>query len=433
MLSGPKRFTFALCLLMTPVLAAGQDHQHPAPPPGDHAGHETAGAHGSFEPHEASGTSWVPDTTPMAGPHLRAGRWDMMLHGTAYLQYLEEVAPIHRGAHQFGSINWFMAIARRPLGGGHVGARTMISIEPWTISGCGYPDLLATGELCDGDGLHDRQHPHDLFMEVAAEYAHPLKPGMTWHVYGGPAGEPALGPPAFPHRRSAMPNPVAPIAHHWLDSTHITFGVVTAGLSGARWRAEASAFNGREPDEARHGFDLAPLDSVAARLTLRPRATLALQLSAGRLESAEQEFASGPHYDITRMTASAAYEGRAWAGRTLAAMLAWGSNLERGQRTHAALLEGSLWLTARDVVFARGEINGKPSHALHIHEQPNAILTVGKIQGGYTRFLSPHDHLQLGVGGALSAALVPPSIRPQYGGIGTGVAVFAVVRPSPSP
>ena len=114
-------------------------------------------------------------------------------------------------------------------------------------------------------------------------------------------------------------------------------------------------------------------------------------------------------------------------------MLAWGSNLERGQRTHAALLEGSLWLTARDVVFGRGEINGKPSHALHVHEQPNAIFTVGKIQGGYTRFLSPHDHLQLGVGGALSAALVPPSIRPQYGGVGTGVAVFAVVRPSPSP
>jgi hypothetical protein len=432
MLARPRRFTpiaavaLATIVAVQPVLA--QEHQHPAAPAD--TDHESHLSHDLFPAFESSGTSWAPATTPMAGTHRQAGAWRLMLHGSLFLQYLDEVAPIHRGARQAGSINWFMVRARRPLAGGRAGARTMISLEPLTIPGCGYPDLLATGELCDGDGLHDRQHPHDLFMEVAAEFERPFRRGGTlaWHVYGGPAGEPALGPPAFPHRSSAMPNPVAPIGHHWLDATHITFGVVTAGLSGRRWRAEASAFNGREPDERRYGFDLAPLDSFAGRLTFRPHATVAIQVSGGRLESAEQEFAGGARYDIARVTASASYERATRTGRPLAAMLAWGSNLERSQRTHAALLEGSLGLTARDVVFVRGELNSKPAHALHIHEQPLAILTVGKIQGGYTRFLHTRAGLQMGLGGALSAALVPPSIQPNYGGVGVGVGLFALVR-----
>ena len=45
--------------------------------------------------------------------------------------------------------------------------------------------------------------------------------------YGAIAGEPALGPVAFPHRNSAMADPLATLGHHWMDSTHITFGVLT--------------------------------------------------------------------------------------------------------------------------------------------------------------------------------------------------------------
>jgi hypothetical protein len=304
----------------------------------------------------------------------------------------------------------------------------MLSLEPWTIPGCGYPDLLASGELCDGDGLHDRQHPHDLFMEVAAEYEHPLgtDTNLAWHVYGGPAGEPALGPPAFPHRASAAGNPVAPISHHWLDVTHISFGVVTAGLSGRRWRAEASAFNGREPDESRGGFDFGPLDSFSGRLTFRPRERVALQVSAGRIESAEQDFAGGARYDITRATASAIYtDGR------VAATLAWGTNVERGQQTHAGLAEATIGLTGGHSLFGRAELNSKPSHTLHIHEQPGAILTVGKLQGGYAHYARMTKALQMGLGGSLSAGLVPRSIQPNYDGVGIGVGVFAVIRPSP--
>jgi hypothetical protein len=355
------------------------------------------------------------------------GGWTLRLHGNLFVQYLQEWAPIHRGSRQLGSINWFMAEARHPLAGGRAGLRTMLSLEPWTIQGCGYPDLLASGELCQGDGLHDRQHPHDLLMEVAAEYEHPFRAGgaLAWRVYGGPAGEPALGPPAFPHRASAAVNPVAPISHHWLDATHISFGVVTAGLSGRRWRAEASAFNGREPDEARGGFDFGRLDSVSARLTIQPRESLALQVSAGRLESAEQDFAHGPRYDITRVTASALYtQGR------LAAALAWGTNTERGQQTHAGLAEATVTLTGADTLFGRAELNGKPSHSLHIHEQPGAILTMGKLQSGYVRYVRRTSPFRLGLGGSVSAALVPPSIQPNYGGVGLGIGVFTVIQPS---
>ena len=189
-----------------------------------------------------------------------------MLHGNAFLQLLDEQAPEHRGATQAGSTNWVMAMARRAVGPTRFGLRTMVSLEPWTIRGCGYPNLLATGEFCDGDSIHDRQHPHDLFMELAAQVDRPLSGALRWEAYGALVGEPALGPPAFPHRVSALPNPLSPIAHHWLDATHITFGVVTAGVYDAKSKAEMSVFNGREPDERRYDFDFAALDSVAGRV-----------------------------------------------------------------------------------------------------------------------------------------------------------------------
>ena len=176
------RHVAAVCLatlVMTGGLSAQQQGHdgHTAPqdphaghvqPQDQHAGHE--GATAGFSTREASGTAWLPDATPMYGFHRTAGTWQVMFHGNAFMQFLYEGGEEHRRSHQAGSINWFMAMARRPLGGGRLGVRGMVSLEPWTIPGCGYPDLLATGETCDGDSIHDRQHPHDLFMELAVEY-----------------------------------------------------------------------------------------------------------------------------------------------------------------------------------------------------------------------------------------------------------------------
>src|SRR5262245_49031777 len=248
---------------------------------------------------DGSGTAWLPDESPMYAVHSIKGAWTLMFHGNAFLQYLKESG--NRGDDQFGSINWIMGMAERRVGPGRLGLRGMFSAEPWSIRGCGYPDLLATGEECGSEQIHDRQHPHDLFMELAAIYDAPLAGNVRWQVYGGPAGEPALGPVAYPHRLSALPNPLAPISHHWLDSTHITFGVVTGAAYGRTWKAEASVFNGREPDEKRTNIDVAALDSVSRRLWFLPSPRVALQVSAGHLNEAEPGAAGAARVDVNRI------------------------------------------------------------------------------------------------------------------------------------
>jgi hypothetical protein len=251
-----------------------------------------------------SGTSWLPDDSPMRGAMWDAGPWSLMLHGAGFLQYIQTTGA--RGDHEVGSVNWFMGMAERAVAGGPLTFRGMLSLEPLTVGRCGYPDLLQTGELCLGSPLHDAQHPHNLFMELAADYRHALTSSLAIEIYGGPAGEPALGPVAFPHRPSATGSPTAPVSHHWLDSTHVSFGVVTAGAYGRRWKAEASVFNGREPDDRRYRLELAPLDSYSGRVWWLPSPQWSVQVSAGHLKDAEARPA-GPREDVARITASATY------------------------------------------------------------------------------------------------------------------------------
>ena len=387
---------------------------------------------------ESSGTSWQPAATPMTGVHASLGGWMLMGHANVFAQFLYESGEVHRTSHQAGSINWFMGSARRSAGRGRLGLRAMFSAEPWTIAGCGYPNLLATGEVCDGDTIHDLQHPHDLFMELAADYDRPLADGLRLHVYAALAGEPALGPPGFPHRASAMLNPIAPIAHHWLDSTHIAFGVVTAGLSGTQWRVEASAFNGREPDDQRLGLELAPLDSVSARIALLPGDRWALQVSAGHLNESEAGLGSQPRQDVDRATASAMYSRTITFGASWATIVAYGVNRETGaipggtleQTTHAVLAESSLRSpSGRHTWFGRFEIVGKPAHDLHVHEYITHVFTVGKVQAGYLRQFRTIKGWAPGVGGHLNLSLLPPLLAPRYNGrIAPGVGVFGSLR-----
>jgi hypothetical protein len=404
-----------------------------------HAGASTA----IFNPaREASGTSWLPDETPMHSVHRQFGAWDVMLHGTAFAQLLYEPGEKHRtggfATTQVSSVSWAMGRARRRAGSGRFGLRAMLSVEPWTVSDCGFINLLANGEMCEGDTIHDRQHPHDLFMEVAADYERPLHKSLRWQLYAGLAGEPALGPAGFPHRLSAMPNPIAPITHHWLDSSHITFGLVTTGIYTHRWKAEASVFNGREPDAARADLDLGPLDSVSGRFTFMPTPRLALQASAGHLHAAEAEFAPQPRSTVNRGTASATYHRldghRVWA-TTMAYGVNAGSEVIPGDVvdlvTHAALLETNLTMGDRDTWFGRFEIVGKPGHDLHVHEAPVTIFTVAKIQAGYVRTFWTGKGMATGVGGTVSVSMVPPALESRYSGrFAPGFGVFLTVRPS---
>jgi len=408
---------------------------------GGHEGH-VHGPASLFAPRDTSGTAWLPDAAPMSGIHETWGRWESMFHGIVFGQFLIEPGDRHRtggfSTHQFSSVNWVMASTRRRAGSGWIGLRGMASLEPWTIGDCGYISFLATGENCEGDTIHDRQHPHDAVMELAAEYDRPLGKSLRWQIYGGLAGEPALGPPAFPHRVSAELNPIAPIGHHWLDSSHVTFGLVTTGVYNAKWKAEASLFNGREPDEDRTDLDLGPLDAFSGRITLAASRQLVLQVSAAHLEQAEFEFPPLPRGDVDRVTASVTWQRPLGGDSYLAATLAWGLNSalelvpEGAFRSHtnAGLLETSLTLHDRHTLFGRAEAVQKPAHDLHAHEYATAIFTVGKLQAGYVRELTVARSFRAGVGGTFALSLVPPELVSRYGGRAVpGFGVFVSLRP----
>jgi hypothetical protein len=427
-------------LLLSLASAAGAAAQQVAPPVHQHE--TSAGAVELFPARDGSGTSWLPDATPMHGA-MRAWRgWTVALHGEAFAQFLYEPGDRHRtggfSTRQFSSPNWGMLMARRAAGAGRVGVRVMASLDPWTVPGCGYLSFLATGETCENDTIHDRQHPHDLFMEVAADYDRPLRGAWRWQVYGGLSGEPALGPTAFPHRLSAAFNPIAPIGHHWLDATHITFGVVTAGVYDHKWKLEVSAFNGREPDESRGGFDLAPLDSVSGRLSFVPTPRVALQVSAGHLNEAELEFAPQPRADVDRMTASITYhrpfDGGIWASSAAFGVNSSSEALPEGTfeaATQAWLFESSATMRERHTLFGRIELVEKPAHDLHAHEFPTSIFSVAKLQTGYVRQLRPWNGLVPGVGGMASVSLVPSALSSRYGGrAAPGFGLFLTLRPA---
>jgi YHS domain-containing protein len=395
----------------------------PAPASDEHAGHDI----GSMA-REGSGTAWLPDSSPMYALHQQKGAWMLMAHENGFLQYLHESGS--RGAGQLGSVNWIMGMAGRNVGTGHLGLRGMFSAEPWAIRGCGYPDLLASGEQCHGEEIHDRQHPHDLAMEISAEYDAPVAGTVRWQVYGGPAGEPALGPVAFPHRISATPNPLAPMTHHWLDSTHVSFGVVTGGVYGKRWKAETSVFNGREPDEKRTNFDFGALDSVSGRLSFLPTAHLAFQVSAGRLTGAEAADGGGPRIDVTKATASVTYHTALHKDGIWATTVAWGRNAETDHATNALLIETNLTVDDRNTWFGRVEAAGKTAHDLDVTTVSEAF-TVAKLQGGYTRYLQARRGFTPGLGATLSAGIVPKELEAAYGRrVNAGAGVFVTLRPA---
>jgi hypothetical protein len=227
-----------------------------------------------------------------------------------------------------------------------------------------------------------------------------------------------------------MPSPIAPIAHHWLDATHITYGVVTGGVYRERWKAETSVFNGREPDEARTGFDFGALDSWSGRVWLLPTKQWALQASAGRLTEAEAGHDDGPRTDVTRLTASATYHRTLGPGSIWASTVAWGRNREPGsEATHALLAETNVTLDERDTWFGRVELAAKSGHDLAIATPGR--FTVARLAAGYTRYLAAWNGLKPGLGAALSAGIVPESLRSAYGKrVKFGGGAFVTIRPA---
>ena len=390
------------------------DHTaHAAMPAADHNAHlmHMTGALGAYTmTRDASGTSWQPESTPMEAIHGQAGPWSTMLHGFINIALADAGGP--RGDSKIFSQSMFMAMAHRPFGGGSLSLRGMISLDP-TMGKDGYPLLFQTGETADGvTPLIDRQHPHDFLMELAAIYSHTLGASSSVFLYAGYPGEPALGPPTFMHRFSGMENPDAPIGHHWLDATHITFGVLTAGIVWNNFKFEGSVFNGREPDQYRWGFDPLRLDSTSFRLTWNPTANWSAQASWGSLNSPE---ALEPDIDQDRITASVTYN-RPLASGNWQTTLAWGRNDKKpGEVTSAILLESGVSWNAH-TIFGRVEHAEKDElfddEANPLHHD---TFGVSKFSLGYVYDIPITQHVKLGVGAVGSAHAFPDELDPYYG------------------
>jgi hypothetical protein len=268
-----------------------------------------------------SGTAWQPASSIMPMMHKQVDDWLLMFHYNIVAGVNAQGGP--RGVTKFESANWFMPSAMRRVGPGTLELRGMFSAEPFTFPPGGSPLLFQTGETYKGELLIDRQHPHDLFMELSATYTLPLGERGTWFVYGGYPGEPALGPTAFMHRTSASENTSAPLSHHLQDSTHISFGVVTSGFTYRWFKLEGSIFNGREPGENRYNFEANPWTSRSARLWFAPNDNWSIQVSHGFLRNPEA-LAPG---DVRRTTASISYNRKFERGNW-ASSLIWGRNHE---------------------------------------------------------------------------------------------------------
>jgi hypothetical protein len=448
---GKPGTVLTIALLCGLPLAAQHEHHPPAPPaeaqpeePGEHAGmdhanmagmdmaghgdgHEMPGMLGPYKmSREASGTAWQPESAPHSGLHTMRGDWHLMAHGFLDLVYDDQDGP--RGDQKLFSENMLMGMAVRPLGmdrRGRLGFRAMISAEPWTVGDEGYPLLLQTGETADGrTPLVDRQHPHDLFMELAGTYSHDLGPDGSVFVYLGLPGEPALGPPAYLHRFSGMENPEAPLGHHWLDSTHITFGVATLGWLQGGFKLEGSAFKGREPDEDRTDIEDPKLDSWAVRASWQPAPDWSFQVSRGHLNSPEQ---LEPEIDKDRTTASVIYN-RPLADGNWQTTFAWGRNVSNpGETTDSFLLESAAALAARHTLFGRAERQENDELAGHGHGDEE-IFNVGKISLGYVYDAILRDTWKTGIGSLVSLALIPSELEHEYGKTPVSWMVFLRTR-----
>ena len=367
-------------------------------------------------PATGSGTSRLPGAEGMMhGVHFTPGLWKVMLHGYAWATYSDQGGP--RGDRQGFVTSMAMVEASRPLlDATRLQLRGMFSLDP-LIGKRGYPNLFATGETANGIALVDRQHPHDLFMELSARIDTDLGGGITGFVYGGPVAEPALGPSAFMHRKSAKFNPEAPIAHHWLDSTHITFGVVTAGVANRRFQLEGSAFRGREPDEARYDIETPRLDSFSVRGTWTPSPHWAASLSWGRLNSPE---ALHPAEDEARLIGTLAY-----ADDRLAVTAAYGHKQRIGGRAlDAFLIEGNWDFRPREAVFGRIESVENDElfdAASPLHDQP---FRVTKATIGYA-YTAPVGPFGLSLGGSASLYAKPAVLDAAYARAPKSFTLFA--------
>jgi hypothetical protein len=381
---------------------------------------------------ESSGTAVQPAAWPMPMVMTPVGSWNLMWMGQAFLVDTQQSGPL--GDDKLYSNNWGMLGAIHRLGSGSVMLRTMLSLEPATITDRRYPLLFQTGETAFGNPITNAQHPHDFVMELAVQYSHSVGEHATADLYYGVTGDPALGPVAYPHRASAMEIPQATLGHHWEDSTHIASNVVTGMLAFKTLRFEASGFHGAEPDENRWNIDFGAMDSYSGRITFTPTPRWAAQVSAGHLTHPEALEAG----DVVRSTASVEYVVPRPHENWWATSVIWGRNWKTAPKygSNAVLAEtvvpfgGKNFLTGRYEWSQRDELFAdNPTLEEQLITTTGARwFNVNAYTIGYTRDLGTFHGAETGLGINVSLYGIPDSIKPYYGEHPAGVNVYLRVR-----
>lgn len=374
-------------------------------------------------PQAGSGTAWEPASAPLYMWMISRGGWDLMAHGVLFLTYNQQGGP--RGEGKAESVNYLMLMEQHKLGKGTLLFRQMFSAESLTAPHPGFPELFQTGETYHGQPLVDHQHPHNVFGELSLYYTLPVTSKISWLLYGGPAAEPALGPVTYIHRTSASGLPAAPLGHHLQDSTHTSFGVVTTGVVVDRFKLEASAFNGREPDEDRWDIQLAALDSWSFRVSAAPTRNWTAQYSYGRLEHPE---ALEPGSE-RRQTTSVEYN-HPLGGGNWATSLVWGRKHKDIDNSiqNSYLLESTVNFRRRDYAYTRLELVDKdelfPGAPVH------ASYRIGAYTFGGMRDLLQDRRWQLGLGADVTFNSKPAALDPVYGDDPVSFRIFLRVRPN---
>ena len=393
-----------------------------------------------------SGTSWVPDATPMRAFHGSLAAWTLMVHGAMFGQYDRQEGL--RGDQQVGLVDWEMLMAARSVAGGLLRLNVMTSLQPLVTGDSGYPELLQTGGVTGRTRLVNRQHPHNLIGELAATYDRSLTSNLATSLYVAAVGEPAIGPVAYMHRPSGADDPFAPIGHHWQDATHESRGVATLGLYTRRVKVEGSAFNGRDSDEYLSlDYTGARLDSYSGRVSLAPTPNVTMSAWAAYVYAHDPlEVPIG----MQRYGVSFLNVNRAPNGRTISTGLVYGINVHHhGSREHnhddptaktynlspALALESSVDVTSRATVFGRIEEVDKTADDLGFQggDLTQTFMIRAISLGGAYRVTSFRG-AALSVGARGTVNLLPEDLRLTYQTTRpVGFSVYLRLRPDVLP
>lgn len=380
-----------------------------------------------------SGTGWLPDASPMYGYMFHTPKWMYMLHGNLFLRYNNQdfTNKGSRGGSEVDAPNWVMLMGQRQVGrNGLFHFNVMSSLDAALGGSNGYPLLFQSGEAYKGESIVDRQHPHDLFSELSVSYAHALSRKADVFVYLGYPGEPALGPVAFMHRPSALGNPDAPISHHWVDATHILFGVATVGVRYGQFKLEASSFTGREPDENRYNFDKPRFDSWSGRFSFNPSNNWALQVSHGFIKSPELLH---PDEDVTKTTASAIYSKTFGGNSMVNATAVWGQNKHGGHAGQNSVLVEGEWRKKKFALHSRYEWVQKGLEELDLDEATfghDAVFPVNAFTLGFNYDLLQFGKTRLAGGGQWTLYSADNRLNSLYGKNPMAVEVYLRLYPS---